>query len=383
MAKREYLGEFEQLVIPAVLRLRESAYGLAVGRKIEERTHRSVSFGAAYTGLFITVALLAFVMASPAAFGQSTVDRFAGLIPRPVGPIQTHDGIVGYVPPVGWSVRNAGGGATILIGPVPINEQPCQISMLPPVPFQGDLATQGVALVESLGITQRFGPYRDDLGRDVRLGREEGISGTGWEYADLAGQLGRSMITLRVLMARMGNYVLPIIGYSKSRNCLGEVPMRDNDVWALLFHSLQLPGFTQDSPQLAQQLIGTWFSASSGAANSEVFAKNGRFGRVGLYKLDIPSTPGWVWETTTSWQGDGPYDVHGDRLHTQMARGSETERNVTRLFSIVRMPSNARPGEFDYALRVVQRSPDGSQTWGFSDSDNYVTHMTKEKSAGQ
>jgi hypothetical protein len=77
----------------------------------------------------------------------------------------------------------------------------------------------------------------------------------------------------------------------------------------------------------------------------------------------------------------GPYEVHGDRLHTQNAKGSETERNVTRLFSIVRMPNDERPSEFDYVLRVVQRSWDGSETWGFSRSGNYVTHMTKEKPA--
>ncbi len=45
------------------------------------------------------------------------------------------------------------------------------------------------------------------------------------------------------------------------------------------------------------------------------------------------------------------------------------------------MPNDQRPGEFDYVLRMVERSFDGSQTWGFSSSGNYVTHMTKEKPA--
>jgi hypothetical protein len=341
----------------------------------------SIRFMRHVSTLSISAALFSLVMVSTAAFGQSTADQFAGLTPRPVGRIQAH-GTVGYVPPVRWSVHHGRDGITTLTGPVPSEERPCEIWMLPPMPVQGELATEGAALVKSLAATKKFGAYRDDRGRDVRLSREEGISGTGWAYTDLSGQLGNSGITVRVLMAQMGHYVLPIIGYSRTWNCLGNQSMRDNDVWALLFHSLQLPGFTKDSPQLAQQLIGTWSSASGSAGNSNVFAKNGRFGSVALYQSYAPSsTPGIVWEINRSWQGDGPYEVHGDRLHTQNAKGSETERDVTRLFSIVRMPNDKKPGEFDYVLRVVQRSWDGSQTWGFSPSGNYVTHMTKEKPA--
>jgi hypothetical protein len=333
------------------------------------------------SSLSIHVALFALVMASTAAFGQAAADRFAGLTPRPVGPIQLH-GTIGYVAPAGWTIKNGPEGVTILTGPVPDNERPCEIWMLPPIPLQGDMADAGVALVQSLGLTKQAGPYHDDRGRDVRLSREEGVSGTGWAYTDLSGQLGGSGITIRVLLAQMNsNQVFPIIGYSKTWDCLGNQAMRDNDVWALLFHSLQLPGFTKDSPQLAQQLIGNWSSASGSAGNSETFAKNGRFGTVSLYQYRTPSsTPGMVWEVNRSWQGDGPYEVHGDRLHTQNPKGSDIEKNVTRFFSIVRMPNNDRPGEFNYVLRVVRRSWDGSQTWGFSPNGNYVIAMTKDKS---
>lgn len=341
----------------------------------------SIRFVRHVSTLSISAALFALVMASTAAFGQSTTDRFAGLTPRPVGRIHAH-GTVGYVPPVGWRVQNGSDGVTTLTGPVPDKDRPCEIWMLPPMPVQGELASEGAALVKSLAITKKFGAYRDDLGRDPMLSREEGISGTGWAYADLSGQLGDSGITVRVLMAQMGQSVLPIIGYSKTWDCLGNQSMRDNDVWALLFHSLQLPGFTEDSPQLAQQLIGSWSSASGSAANNLAFAKNGRFGSVALYQsYQSSSTPGMVWEVNRSWKGDGPYEVHGDRLHTQNSKGSETEKNVTRFFSIVRMPNDQKRGEFDYVLRVVERSWDGSQTWGFSSSGNYVTHMTKEKPA--
>jgi PadR family transcriptional regulator PadR len=51
MSKREYLGTFESIVLGAVLRLRENAYGMTVRREIEERTGRSVSIGAVYATL--------------------------------------------------------------------------------------------------------------------------------------------------------------------------------------------------------------------------------------------------------------------------------------------------------------------------------------------
>jgi DNA-binding PadR family transcriptional regulator len=51
MAKREYLGEFEQVVLLAVMRLGPEAYGVTIRQEIEERTGRSVSVGAIYPTL--------------------------------------------------------------------------------------------------------------------------------------------------------------------------------------------------------------------------------------------------------------------------------------------------------------------------------------------
>jgi DNA-binding PadR family transcriptional regulator len=51
MGNQGLLGEFEQVVLLAVLRLGEQAYGGAVSREIEERTGRSVSRGALYVTL--------------------------------------------------------------------------------------------------------------------------------------------------------------------------------------------------------------------------------------------------------------------------------------------------------------------------------------------
>jgi DNA-binding PadR family transcriptional regulator len=51
MSKRDYLGEFEHIVLLAVLRLGDQAYGVTVRREIEARTNREVSIGAIYATL--------------------------------------------------------------------------------------------------------------------------------------------------------------------------------------------------------------------------------------------------------------------------------------------------------------------------------------------
>ncbi|MGA8501306.1 MAG: helix-turn-helix transcriptional regulator [Candidatus Sulfotelmatobacter sp.] len=51
MPDRDYLGEFEHIVILAVLRLGDRAYGVTVRQEIEFRTKREVSIGAVYATL--------------------------------------------------------------------------------------------------------------------------------------------------------------------------------------------------------------------------------------------------------------------------------------------------------------------------------------------
>jgi DNA-binding PadR family transcriptional regulator len=51
VARGEYLGEFEQIVLLAVARLAGESYGMAIRREIEERTGRAVSIGAVYATL--------------------------------------------------------------------------------------------------------------------------------------------------------------------------------------------------------------------------------------------------------------------------------------------------------------------------------------------
>ena len=51
MAGRDYLGEFEHIVVLALLRLEDRAYGVTVRQEIQSRTNRDVSIGAVYATL--------------------------------------------------------------------------------------------------------------------------------------------------------------------------------------------------------------------------------------------------------------------------------------------------------------------------------------------
>jgi PadR family transcriptional regulator len=51
MGRRDYLGEFEQLILLAILRLSDNAYGMTIRREIEEQAGRQTSIGALYLTL--------------------------------------------------------------------------------------------------------------------------------------------------------------------------------------------------------------------------------------------------------------------------------------------------------------------------------------------
>src|SRR3954469_24065944 len=51
MGRGEYLGEFEQVVLLAVARLDDDAYGMRIRAEIEQRAARRASIGAVYATL--------------------------------------------------------------------------------------------------------------------------------------------------------------------------------------------------------------------------------------------------------------------------------------------------------------------------------------------
>jgi PadR family transcriptional regulator PadR len=71
MAKGDFLGEFEQLVLIALIRLGDEAYGMAVRRELETRAGRDVSIGAVYA----TLDRLAAKCLVKSKYGEATEER--------------------------------------------------------------------------------------------------------------------------------------------------------------------------------------------------------------------------------------------------------------------------------------------------------------------
>jgi DNA-binding PadR family transcriptional regulator len=51
MSPRDYLGEFEQVVLLTLVRLKDNAYGMAMRQEIADRTGRDVGIGSIYSAL--------------------------------------------------------------------------------------------------------------------------------------------------------------------------------------------------------------------------------------------------------------------------------------------------------------------------------------------
>jgi PadR family transcriptional regulator PadR len=51
MRKRDYLGSLEMMVLLALIRLGEDAYGVPISREIEEQSDREVALGSVYAAL--------------------------------------------------------------------------------------------------------------------------------------------------------------------------------------------------------------------------------------------------------------------------------------------------------------------------------------------
>jgi PadR family transcriptional regulator PadR len=51
MPKSDFLGEFEQVVLLAVARLKDRAYGMGIRQEIEARTGQDVAIGSVYSAL--------------------------------------------------------------------------------------------------------------------------------------------------------------------------------------------------------------------------------------------------------------------------------------------------------------------------------------------
>jgi hypothetical protein len=287
-------------------------------------------------------------------------------------------GGVGFVPPRGWSIKQAGA-AAVMVGPVQ-GYQPCMIVIDPTVRPAGDMAEQLEGIVNA-NFARQLGPYQGEDRGDVKADQYQGIAAAGWPYVDLLGQLGNSQVHVRALLARFNDRAVAVVGlfstrwagpgplpphaFEEATNCLGSPQVRDNDVFLMLFHSLRLPGFSAPSTTLARQILGSWQRVGSGAGVRVTYAANGNFDDGGVKANYYVSGNGAIYDVPTNVLGDGMYRIDGDRLTMNRNGG-----NHTKLVSVVRKPRRGQPGQYDEILRQVEQTD--TQVWGFGRTGYYV-----------
>ncbi len=86
-----YLGEFEQIVLLAILRLQDEAYAIPIREEIEAKTGRAVARGALYTALdrLETKRCLRSRMSAPLAERGGRSRRYFTVTPAGIGALRS------------------------------------------------------------------------------------------------------------------------------------------------------------------------------------------------------------------------------------------------------------------------------------------------------
>jgi PadR family transcriptional regulator PadR len=87
---RAYLGEFELMVLLAVIRLGDDAYGVPISREIEQRTGREAALGSVYAALerLEDKGLVSSRLGEPTAERGGRAKRFFSVTPQGLGEVR-------------------------------------------------------------------------------------------------------------------------------------------------------------------------------------------------------------------------------------------------------------------------------------------------------
>jgi len=83
LSRNDFLGEFEQIVLLAIARLGDAAYGVSIRRELEEQTARSVALGSVYAAVdrMERKGLLRSDVGDPTPVRGGRAKRYYGLTP--------------------------------------------------------------------------------------------------------------------------------------------------------------------------------------------------------------------------------------------------------------------------------------------------------------
>lgn len=276
---------------------------------------------------------------------------------------------ISYVAPPGLTEQLASDGL-VLNGARVDPQGSCLIVILPPRAAEADLDAQMLSTLKGF-FAQSFADLRDIYGGTAPLDfSQRGRSSEGWGWrgvwgflTDLSNQPTGSKA--RILLVELGSTVVPIIGFEASDNtCLDNEVTGTPVTWALLYHSLHFSGFTPSPlPTVEQQLLGKWSIGGTSYFIGETYAANGHYGSASAYQTYQDISPSEVLQTTTTFLGDGTFQVNGDQLTFVPSNGKPAS---TQLFRIVEEKNSARTSGWLPRLYRLQVSVTDGQPYEFA-----------------
>jgi hypothetical protein len=259
------------------------------------------------------------------------------------GQRQTWNGYSFIAPPNVTASVDATDAGVSLVTPAISGKGPCFMLIAPLQPAEADADAQALSLLRDSFSTN----YKDVAGPSGYASpmdlRQHGVSGAGWEYVEMSGELialdgTNSHNVGRILLARLGTEVGVVIGYESWDNrCLDDIN-GTKLTWQRLFYSLQFPSFKGgDTEALGRQLIGKWRISDGTIFIGETYAANGRYGTSATFQTYKDISPTEILQTTTTYFGDGVFASKGAQLWKRSDKGV----NESVHFRIVREPNSA------------------------------------------
>lgn len=250
---------------------------------------------------------------------------------QPAG-ITASAGVATFTVPPGFELTTYTDGAAVR-SPASQGAQ-CEIFVLQPRPAA---STEAARLQQLLEAAQALFPAETPLadqygGADPLTHAWRGATGAGWSYEGLINTAADSSIDVLPFLANFGGTAVPVViieprpATPDCVNLLGDFGIDP----AVVFHSLQITGFTRASGEpLEQAVIGNWFSSSGGAAASQyVFGANGRYIDAAAVGGTVETSPGEWSDVYASWSGTGRYVVRSDLLALFPTDGEPHSRYV-------------------------------------------------------
>lgn len=221
-----------------------------------------------------------------------------------------------YIPPEGWQAQK-GNGFVLLTQPS-TSGLACQLTIISPVPFSGNLENETKNVFSQMYPGWRF--YYSDARHDDLM---KGNTKQGFGYCMMEAPMVRTRPdgnswdyeTGSALLVNLGTHVAIITLRHESTGIHCQCKQR-YDYWGRFFNSFTIKNFSVPimGTDVHKRIIGSWTASGNRAIGEYIFAANGRYQYIGGFGNFTQISPELLELKTSAFQGDGNYKLENDQL---------------------------------------------------------------------